>query len=137
MNRFGLFVCLLPAVVVFAPSAVVAQGAESAYDRDPNHQSMTTAERERSERGNAWLTLPTHSATLLPSASTSLVDLTRESDMTAALVPQVRDRAGVPYMVAGGVLFIAGILVNGDAGTVLMIGGAGVGAYGAFVYFGG
>jgi hypothetical protein len=40
-------------------------------------------------------------------------------------------------MVAGGILFVAGAIVGRDAGTILMLGGAGVGAYGAYVYFGG
>lgn len=55
------------------------------------------------------------------------------------LQPQARtrNRAGVPLMVAGGAAFVAGIIAGGDAGTILMLGGAGVGAWGAYVYFGG
>lgn len=51
--------------------------------------------------------------------------------------PQVRDQEGVPYMVAGGILFVAGAIAGGDGGMLLVLGGAGVGAYGAYVYFGG
>lgn len=54
-----------------------------------------------------------------------------------SFVPQERDRTGVPYMVAGAALFVAGAIIGDDAGTLFMVGGAGVGAYGAFVYFGG
>ena len=52
-------------------------------------------------------------------------------------IEEDRDEGGVPYMIAGGVLFIAGAVAGGDVGTILMLGGAGAGAYGAFVYFGG
>jgi hypothetical protein len=57
-------------------------------------------------------------------------------DLFGAL-PQVRDQSGVPFMVAGGILFVAGAIVGGDGGTLLMVGGAGIGAFGAYKYFGG
>jgi hypothetical protein len=50
---------------------------------------------------------------------------------------RARNRRGVPLMVAGGVLFVAGAIVGKDVGTILMLGGAGIGAFGAYVYFGG
>jgi len=55
------------------------------------------------------------------------------------LLPQARtrNRAGIPLMVAGGAAFVAGIIAGGDAGTILMLGGGGIGAWGLYVYFGG
>ena len=41
----------------------------------------------------------------------------------------------VALMVAGGALFVAGAIVGSDAGTLLMVGGAVVGAYGIYLYF--
>ena len=41
----------------------------------------------------------------------------------------------VAYMIAGGALFVAGLLVDGDAGTVMVIAGAGIGAYGLYLHF--
>ncbi len=49
-------------------------------------------------------------------------------------LPAVRGQS-VALMVAGGALFVAGAIVGGDAGTLLMVGGAGVGAYGLYLYF--
>jgi hypothetical protein len=40
-------------------------------------------------------------------------------------------------MVAGGVLFVGGAIAGQTAGTIMMLGGAGFGAYGAYIYFGG
>jgi hypothetical protein len=48
--------------------------------------------------------------------------------------PAVRGQS-VALMIAGGALFIAGVLVEGDAGSVLMVTGALVGAYGIYLYF--
>ena len=81
-----------------------------------------------------------------PSASSALMMLSvdrpaaeRAEESTRPLAPgfQVRNRRGVPYMVAGGILFVAGAIAGGDAGGLLMLGGAGVGAYGAYIYYGG
>lgn len=135
MNRIGMLVILLPVVVALTPGGVLGQRA-LAQEHGQSDRVTSTSEGEHSERGNAWLKLSAHPATLLPSTVISLGELTREPDVTS-VTPQVRDRAGVPYMIAGGILFIAGVLVDGDAGTILLIGGAGIGAYGAFVYFGG
>ena len=37
-------------------------------------------------------------------------------------------------MIVGGAAFIAGALIDGDAGTVVMVGGAAVGLYGLYLY---
>ena len=42
---------------------------------------------------------------------------------------------GMGLMIAGGALFVAGLLVEGDAGTVLVLTGAGIGAYGLYLHF--
>jgi len=37
------------------------------------------------------------------------------------------------YMITGGALFIAGLIIGGDAGTAVAIGGGALGAYGIFL----
>lgn len=41
----------------------------------------------------------------------------------------------VGLMIAGAALFVAGVIVDGDAGTVLMVTGAAIGAYGIYLHF--
>jgi len=60
-----------------------------------------------------------------------------EAPLRPGPAPQARNRRGVPWMVAGGGVFLAGAILGDDGGTVLMLGGIGMGTYGAFVYFGG
>ena len=43
--------------------------------------------------------------------------------------------SGTPYMIAGAALFAAGIIAGGGAGTVLVLAGAGIGAYGLYLHF--
>jgi hypothetical protein len=50
-------------------------------------------------------------------------------------LPQVRNRRGIPWMIAGGAMFLAGAIIGDDGGALLILGGIGVGAYGAYVYF--
>ena len=46
-----------------------------------------------------------------------------------------RDRdQGRTLMIVGGAAIVAGILVGGSGGTVLILGGVGVGAYGFYLY---
>jgi hypothetical protein len=42
---------------------------------------------------------------------------------------------GFGLLIAGGALFVAGLLTGGTAGTVMDLAGAGIGAYGLYVYF--
>ena len=47
----------------------------------------------------------------------------------------VQPRGSVPLMAAGGVLLVAGAVIGGDAGTLVMVGGAGVLAWGVYLHF--
>ncbi|MGQ0561207.1 MAG: hypothetical protein ACT443_04960 [Gemmatimonadota bacterium] len=42
---------------------------------------------------------------------------------------------GIGYMIAGAALFVAGLLIEGDAGTFVAVAGAGIGAYGLYLHF--
>lgn len=41
---------------------------------------------------------------------------------------------GKVYMIVGGAAFLAGAIIGGDAGTLIMVGGAGVGIYGLYLF---
>lgn len=51
---------------------------------------------------------------------------------------QQRQGAGFGHaealMIVGGAAFVAGLIIGGDAGTIVMLGGAGVGLYGLYLY---
>lgn len=99
------------------------------------HPSTTEATEISSAASAAGRLAPAASAlTLLPSA---MAEDHAAGDWARQPVPQVRDRRGIPLMVAGAVAFVAGAIVGGDGGAILMVGGAVVGAYGTYVYFGG
>jgi hypothetical protein len=49
--------------------------------------------------------------------------------------PMAPSNQSVALMVAGGALFVAGVIAGGDVGGLLMLGGAVVGAYGVYLHF--
>ena len=134
--RNGITLLFLAAAMAGAPSSVTGQS------HAPDSESLSAvvdAGAVEQGRGDALRALkgPTvGTLTLLPATPTASDRIALPESVTRAL-PQERKRKGVPFMVAGGILFITGAIIGNDAGTILMIGGAGIGAYGAFVHFGG
>lgn len=56
------------------------------------------------------------------------------SDDVAALRPVTRGQA-TALMIAGAALLVTGLIIGDDAGTFVAVLGAGVGAYGVYLYF--
>ena len=117
-------------------SAAVAPWCASGQTSRPS--GVTAVEQENQVRGYAAerLAPSVNSVALLPPVRLRVGPI-GELPQPFTPLPQTRDRGGIPFMVAGGILFVAGAIAGGDGGTLLMVGGAGLGAYGAFVYFGG
>jgi hypothetical protein len=81
---------------------------------------------------------PTLQQRLIPETTATLIapaqaEASREQPAQPALMQ--RRGSGTGLIIAGGALFVAGLLVGGDAGTVLAVTGAAIGAYGLYLYF--
>ena len=50
------------------------------------------------------------------------------------VVAAARGSQSAALMIVGGAAFLAGAIIGGDAGTIIMVGGAGVGLYGLYLY---
>lgn len=89
---------------------------------------------------------PARSATLQPAALVSGVPTLQASrvalrpiaaaDRAEAPSPMVQGspRRGKTLMIVGGAMFIAGAIIGDDAGTIVMLGGAGIGLYGLYLF---
>jgi hypothetical protein len=106
-------------VLALAPAILNAQ-APTIQKRDEPASSM----RDRLMPG-------VEAATLIAPVIDKTVKTEREVIQPAAAT----NRAGTPYMIAGAALFVAGLIVEGDAGTFLAVAGAGIGAYGLYLAF--
>ena len=131
MNRVRLPFVLLVAGGLLAPSTAFSQAADGPEPLAVAvaETATTAAEQLRPSAGAAAL----FAFAPVQEREPFRLDAARQIEIDV----DDNDDAGVPFMIAGGVLFIAGAIAGGDAGTILMLGGAAAGAYGAFVYFGG
>ena len=57
------------------------------------------------------------------------------TEHTAMQPMAIKHSSGAGEMIAGAALFVAGLIVGGSAGTVLLLAGAGIGAYGLYLHF--
>lgn len=59
----------------------------------------------------------------------------RSTDLEPVTVAQPRrGTSSTALMIVGGAAFLAGAVIGGDAGTIIMIGGAAIGLYGLYLY---
>jgi hypothetical protein len=80
---------------------------------------------------------PTLQQRLVPQSAASLlapVQLEEKKDGQPT-VANMAAGSGTGLMIAGAALFVAGLIIGNEAGTVLAVAGAAVGAYGLYVYF--
>jgi hypothetical protein len=72
-------------------------------------------------------------AALTITAAPAAVEATAEK---AVNQPAMQSRsAGTGFMIAGAALLLAGLLIDGDAGTLVAVSGAAIGAYGLYLHF--
>ena len=73
----------------------------------------------------------------MENATVTLKRPSTEQQSTKAPVVVARRGGGdqpTALMIVGGAAFLAGAIIGGDAGTIIMVGGAGVGLYGLYLY---
>src|SRR5437868_5994066 len=104
-----------------AASVIVEQQAQASVT-----PAQTPAQQLQPQAASALLTAPAPGVTQLSEDKNAPAQPVRAPH---------RHGPGFGLMVAGGALFVAGLLVGGGAGTAMAIGGAVVGAYGLYVYF--
>ena len=76
---------------------------------------------------------------LMPAGAALTVTAPAPAEATAEKTvnqPAMQSRgAGTGFMIAGAALLLAGLLIEGDAGTLVAVAGAAIGAYGLYLHF--
>ncbi len=109
--------------------ALLLSAASAAYAQEAAVQSP------KADDGRPTLQqrlVPEGTAQLLAPAPADRVEKAEEQPAALAMRPR---GAGTGLIIAGGALFIAGLLIGDDAGTVVAVAGAAIGAYGLYLYF--
>ena len=120
------------------PAAAYAQAAGPSGEGEP-------AQVERPDRGAAAeahgaASIQERGGPLAPAARFAEYQLAPEvenrfatADDAAVLLPPTR--ASKALMLAGAALLVTGLIIGDDAGTLVAVVGAGIGAYGVYLYF--
>jgi hypothetical protein len=116
--RIGLFT-LAACMAVMAPTAVMAQ---EAFVPEPGAETGTLQQQ----------LMPESTVRLTAPAPSAAVAVTESRPAQPAMMAR---GSGTGLMIAGAALFVAGLLIEGDAGTLLAVTGAAVGAYGLYLHF--
>jgi hypothetical protein len=142
LAKFSLRLLALTLALAMTPLAAAAQ--ESSLDvQEPDPQpasELVVDEQSVSDSGSVIEALTSssyHAALLAPPA----VDLPSADDLSAdgentPLAPAGKGSGtGLGFMIGGAAALIGGLLIGGTAGTVVAVGGVGLGVYGAIIYF--
>jgi hypothetical protein len=113
VRRFSLIAALIVASVLARPHPAAAQAAAPS--------PVATAA----------------STSVGPTLAAARVGISTEDPAPLAVNPaasRMSRREGRIFALVGGAAVITGILIGGDAGTVIAIGGAGLGLYGLYIW---
>ena len=139
MPRSRISLAPLAAVALFVAVAPVAGAQAIAPDSAVHASPVVTSPREAVASLPLSVAPPAAVAASRPAQapSAAAVEAMRKSHATEAgkAVAAAGSRgSGKLYMIVGGAAFLAGAIIGDDAGTIIMIGGAGVGIYGLYLY---
>jgi hypothetical protein len=124
MRRLAPFAFVVTAVLSMSSIA----GAQSIATEQPSQPSPATVVTASVQAPSAGPTLDgatvgiRRDATQSATTPTNATPAVRHGDQSTAL------------MIVGGAAFLAGAIIGGDAGTIIMVGGAAVGLYGLYLY---
>jgi len=99
--------------------------------------SAQDAQEEIRQRDVVAALQPAADAVPLLPGQADLISMAADRSPTPAfpVARQAGSRGSVPLMAAGATLLVAGAIIGGDAGTLVMVGGAGVLAWGVYLHF--
>lgn len=117
----------IASLFVLASAALLAPRVSRAQDITPG------------ERSSAPVITASVAAPGGPTLDAATIGIRHPADDAAATSANVgaavrRGDQSTALMIVGGVAFLAGALIGGDAGTIIMVGGAAVGVYGLYLY---
>jgi hypothetical protein len=126
MVKFSLAVAAMLALTVAGARAQAQDEQFASVDQTPIEQDTPTP---------AELDVPAPTGPSLEASALS-PRLSSDAALTTNTMRRPTHSAGVGLMIFGGAALITGLVVGGDAGTVIAVGGALVGLYGLYVYLG-
>ena len=128
IRRFGP-IAVLAFVAIAAPRTARTQGVATA----PAPTLAPAALPAMTEIPDTSAAQPAVGPTL-DGATVGFRRATSQTTRGPVTVAAARASNSAALMIVGGAAFLAGAIIGGDAGTIIMVGGAGVGLYGLYLY---
>jgi hypothetical protein len=138
MPRFQRITVVLAALCIATPLA--AQGITPRNEQPADSTRVAVPATVELSASPAAVAAPATAVTpamsLAPTRANAVAGLQlRTEGLAPAPVPEPGKNSGnTALMLVGGAALIVGAVIGGDAGTIIMIGGAGVGLYGLWQY---
>jgi hypothetical protein len=95
---------------------------------------LVTVAAAPTARAQATDAQPTSGPTVLAARAAVRPDLRMGASAPVAIDFRQALRRSETLMIVGGAILLAGAIIGDDAGTIIMIGGAGIGIYGLYLY---
>jgi hypothetical protein len=121
MHRKWIAAAAIAAVTSWAPGAQAQFDESSRSPTGPGMEAAMLSPRP----------VESHAALTIATSATNTTSSTSATDVSRAARPL---RTSEILMIVGGAGIITGAIIGGDAGTVIIIGGAGVGLYGLYLF---
>jgi hypothetical protein len=123
-----LFLGVTPAMAQAGPDLLGAAVVQvAAVTGDAAARDLSAADRLHAGMASSLAVIPP------PERLRASMELQPATGVPASIAMQQDRRGGVTWLVVGASLLGAGLLIDGDAGTALSVGGAFVAAYGVYL----
>jgi hypothetical protein len=129
IRRFGP-IALLALIAIAAPPAARTQEVATV----PAPTLAPAALPAVTETANTPAAQPAVGGPTLDGATIGFHRAAAQTTHGPVTVAATHSSNSAALMIVGGVAFLAGAVISGDAGTIIMIGGAGIGLYGLYLY---
>lgn len=133
LTRLGFALAVAPLLALSAPAELAAQQAEAVGATATVTQTVpadTRAQQPATDSSNVRAA----TAAVGPVASGVALQMRTTHTNAPAPVPQMSRSNATAMMVVGLAAVVTGIAVGDDAGTILVLGGAGIGLYGLYKF---
>ena len=134
MSRFTSIAAVLTALCFTSPLA--AQGTGNNVPRPDSIVVPTTSAEPNASAATAVPAQVAPALSLAPTRERAAAGLRLRTDGSAPMpVPSPgKNSENTALMLVGGAALIVGAIIGGDAGSIIMVGGAGIGLYGLWQY---
>lgn len=133
MSRF-LLRCTITAICAVTMPSATALAQSDSTSRELATRTMPTIMVPVSSGAPTWAADVSRSPVVPPAVDTNIEPRPVNGDVASVARRRAAFSRPAVLMITGGALLLTGLLVDGDASSILIIAGAGIGGYGLYLH---